>query len=143
PADVPLLEESGTIVQAIMLPEATEAHLAWMRSRLGDYGADVRARLLAGLLLPSTAYVTGLRARRLFLRELEPVFDRYDLLVHPEMPVVAPLIGDETVVLRGERIPYRLALIPFNSRWALSGSPVASVPCGFVEGLPAGLAIAG
>src|SRR5262249_9775300 len=46
PAAVPLLEESGTIVQAIMLPEATEAHLAWMRSRLADYGADVRARLL-------------------------------------------------------------------------------------------------
>ena len=47
-----------------MLPEATSAHLPWLRTRLADYGADVRARLLAGLLLPATAYVTGLRARR-------------------------------------------------------------------------------
>ncbi len=143
PAAVPMLEESGTIVQAIMLPEATQSHLAWMRSRLGDYGPDVRARLLAGLLLPSTAYITGLRARRMFMRELSPVFERYDLLVHPEMPVLPPRIGDETVVLHGESVPYRLALIPFNSRWALAGSPVVSVPCGFVEGLPVGLAIAG
>ena len=49
----------------------------WLRTRLADYGADVRARLLAGLLLPSTAYLTrpprpelgtvavGARARRL------------------------------------------------------------------------------
>ena len=143
PAVVPLLEESGTIVQAILLPEATQAHLGWLRTRLRDYGPDVRARLLAGLLLPSTAYVTGLRARRLFLRELEPVFERHDLLVHPEMPVLPPLIGDETVELRGETVPYRLALIPFNSRWALAGSPVASVPCGFVDELPVGLAIVG
>jgi aspartyl-tRNA(Asn)/glutamyl-tRNA(Gln) amidotransferase subunit A len=142
-AAVPMLEEAGTIVQAIMLPEATQAHLAWLRTRLRDYGPDVRARLLAGLLLPSTAYVTGLRGRRQFLRELAPVFERHDLLVHPEMPVLPPLIGEETVELHGEEVPYRLALIPYNSRWALAGSPVASVPCGFVEGLPVGLAVVG
>jgi aspartyl-tRNA(Asn)/glutamyl-tRNA(Gln) amidotransferase subunit A len=140
---VPLLDEAGTIVQALMLPEAAEVHLPWLRTRLADYGADVRARLLAGLLLPATAYVTGLRARRLFHRELEPVFDRHDLLVHPEMPVLPPRIGEETVRQHGVERPYRLALIPFNSPWALAGGPVASVPCGFVEGLPVGLALAG
>ena len=142
-AVVPLLEEAGTIVQTLMLPEAATAHLGWMRTRLADYGPDVRARLLAGLLLPSTAYVTGLRAQRCYLRELQPVLERYDLLVHPTMPVLPPLIGDETVVLHGETVPHRLALIPFNSPWTLAGAPVASVPCGFVAGLPVGLALVG
>jgi aspartyl-tRNA(Asn)/glutamyl-tRNA(Gln) amidotransferase subunit A len=71
------------------------------------------------------------------------MFERYDLLVHPAMPVVPPLIGEETVELRNEAVPFRLALIPFNSPWTLAGAPVASVPCGFVGGLPVGLALVG
>ncbi len=143
PVEIPLLEEAGTIVQAIMLPEATQAHRRWLRTRLLDYGSDVRARLLAGSLLPSTAYVTGLRGRSWYLAELRPVQERFDLFVHPSMPVPPPRIGVETVELHGETVPYRLSVIPFNSPWTLAGVPVASVPCGFVDGMPMGLAIVG
>jgi aspartyl-tRNA(Asn)/glutamyl-tRNA(Gln) amidotransferase subunit A len=143
PVVVPLLEEAGTIVQALMLPEAAQAHLGWLRTRLADYGSDVRVRLLAGLLLPATAYVTGLRAQRWYLGELRTVLDHFDLLAQPALPMLPPRIGEETVVLHGETLPYRLAVIPFNSPWTLAGAPVASVPCGFVAGLPVGLALAG
>ena len=142
-AEVPQLADAGTIQQLVMLPEATAVHLRWLRTRLKDYGADVRARLLAGLALPSTAYVTGLRLRRRYLAGLATVFDRFDLLAAPEMPVVAPRIDEETVMLHGRELPYRLALIPFNSPWSLGGVPAASVPCGFVAGLPVGLALVG
>lgn len=141
--EVPLLEEAGTILQAILLPEAAEVHLPWMRSRLADYGSDVRARLLSGLLLPSTAYVTGLRARRWYLDGLLPLFERFDLLAQPAMAVAPPRIDDDTVLWHGERLPYRLSVIPYNSPWALAGLPVVSVPCGFVDGMPMGLALAG
>ena len=47
------------------------------------------------------------------------------------------------MTVRGETMPYRLSLIPFNSPWSLAGLPTASVPCGFVDGLPAGLALVG
>lgn len=141
--DVPLLEESGTINQLLMLPEAAEVHLPWLRTRIADYGDDVRARLLAGLLLPATAHVSGLRARRWFWDELKQLFERVDVLALPEMPVVAPRIGDNEVEVDGERMPYRLALIPFNSPWSLAGLPVVSIPAGFVGGLPVGLALVG
>lgn len=132
----PLLDEAGVIQQLLMLPEATAVHLPWLRTRLSEYGADVRARLLAGLCLPSTAYVTGLRARRWYVRELRSVLDRYDLLAAPAMPMLPPRLDEDTV-------PYRRALIPYNSPWSLAGLPVASVPCGFVDGLPAGMALVG
>ena len=143
PTQVPLLDEAGTINQLVMLPEAANAHLSWLRERLADYGPDVRGRLLAGLLLPPTAYVTGQRARRWFDESIRRLFDRVDLLVAPAMPVTAPPIGDDTVELHGQTIPYRLVLIPFNSPWSLAGLPVLSLPCGFVDGLPVGLALVG
>ena len=108
--EIPLLEEAGTIVQLIMLPEAAEVHLPWLRTRLADYGDDVRARLLAGLFLPVD------RARhRAFVRAAGSatsstrVFERVDLLAAPEMPIVAPPIGQDEVEVRGERMPYRMS----------------------------------
>jgi Asp-tRNA(Asn)/Glu-tRNA(Gln) amidotransferase A subunit family amidase len=140
--DVPGLELAGAAQQAMMLPEATEAHLPWLRTRLADYGPDVRVRLLAGLALPSTAYVLGQRARRVVREALRAAFARVDLLASPAMPVVAPPVGATHVTVDGRELPYRLALIPFNVPWSFAGVPAASLPAGLVDGLPVGLALA-
>lgn len=141
--DARFLRRAEVAQQLVMLPEAAEAHLPWLRTRLADYGADVRARLLAGLLLPASAPVTGQRARRALADEARPLFERFDLLASPEMPIVAPRIGEDPVDVGGQTLPYRLSLIPFNSPWSCLGVPTASVPCGFVDDLPVGLALTG
>jgi aspartyl-tRNA(Asn)/glutamyl-tRNA(Gln) amidotransferase subunit A len=136
PVELPLLEEIATITQLVMLPEAAAAHLGLLRTRLADYGPDVRARLLAGLLLPSTAYLTGRRARSWVRSLWEDELGDVDLLVAPAMPIVAP---------RLDAIPadYRLLIMPYNSPAALLGLPVTIVPCGFVEGFPVALSLTG
>src|SRR5581483_3356047 len=90
PVVLPLHEEISTITQLVMLPEAAAVHLPWLRTRLADYGPDVRARALAGLLLPATAHVTGLRARSWVRSLWERELGDFDLLVAPAMPIVAP-----------------------------------------------------
>lgn len=141
--EIPFAAESATMLQLVMLPEASEAHLPWLRTRLEQYGPDVRVRLLTGLLLPSTANVTGQRARRWFSEQLAQVITRVDLLAFPAMLVRPPRIGEDTVELDGETIPYRLSVMPTNSPWTLAGLPAASVPCGFADGLPTGLGLVG
>jgi aspartyl-tRNA(Asn)/glutamyl-tRNA(Gln) amidotransferase subunit A len=134
--DASVLERASVIQQLNMLPEAATVHLPWLRTKLAEYGADVRARLLAGLSLPATAYPTGLRARRWLWEQVRPLFERYDILAAPTMPMVAP---------RLDAIPadYRLVLMPFNSPWSCLGLPACSVPCGFVDGLPVGMVLVG
>jgi aspartyl-tRNA(Asn)/glutamyl-tRNA(Gln) amidotransferase subunit A len=136
PVELPLHEEIATITQLVMLPEAAAVHLHWLRTKLADYGPDVRARALAGLLLPSTAYVTGLRARNWTRRLWEDALGDYDLLIAPAMPIVAP---------RFDAIPpdYRLLIMPYHSPAALLGLPVTVVPCGLVDGMPVALALTG
>jgi aspartyl-tRNA(Asn)/glutamyl-tRNA(Gln) amidotransferase subunit A len=136
PVELPLLDEIATITQLVMLPEAAAAHLHWLRTRLADYGPDVRARLLAGLLLPSTAYLTGLRARSWVRAEWERRLGGFDLLVAPAMPIVAPRLD-------AIQADYRLLIMPYNSPAALLGLPVTVAPCGVVDGLPVGLALMG
>jgi aspartyl-tRNA(Asn)/glutamyl-tRNA(Gln) amidotransferase subunit A len=139
-----LLEHFGPIQQCVQFVEATAVHREWLQSRLSDYGEDVRARLLTGLFFPPTVYVLGQRARRLALAAFRDAIDGVDLLVAPASGVLPPRIGEDSVeVPGGGRILYRLTVIPFNSPWSCVGAPAASVPAGFVDGLPVGLSLIG
>jgi aspartyl-tRNA(Asn)/glutamyl-tRNA(Gln) amidotransferase subunit A len=139
----PWLEKANVVQQLVMLPEAAAAHRGHMRSQLADYGADVRARLLAGTLLPGTAYVTGQRARRWLAELARPLLDRFDVLVAPAFPVLPPRIGETEVEIGGAVIPYRLSFLSYQSPWSCLGLPVLSAPAGFVQDLPVSLAVVG
>jgi aspartyl-tRNA(Asn)/glutamyl-tRNA(Gln) amidotransferase subunit A len=136
--ELPHLDHATVVQQALQFPEATSIHLEWMRTRLGDYDADVRGRLLAGLFVPATAYVTALRARSAIAAGFRAATEPFDCLVAPTLPSVAPVFGRVDPL---EENLFRQGLLRCTAPWSLVGWPVVSVPCGFVDGLPVGLSL--
>ena len=84
---LPRISLAGAASFAIMRAEATAYHESYLRSRPGDYGADVRGRLMAGQFLPATQYLKGQRARQVLRAEVDATFIRVHALLAPAVPL--------------------------------------------------------
>lgn len=104
-----------------------------------DPGLVDMARRIGGL---SAADLAGALAMRMaFWRTSQAMFERFDLLLTPAMPVAAFKIGQPPRMT--DRVPWA-AWTPFTYPFNITGQPAASVPCGFTsDGLPVGLQIVG
>lgn len=97
-----------------------------------------------GLKLRGVDFANALGARQEFWDRVRRIYERFDLLLSPTLPVPAfavnqddanPLAGEQLGPLQWTRFTY-----PFN----LTGQPVASIPAGWTKsGLPVGLQLIG
>ena len=73
------------------------------------------------------------------------LFERYDLLLSPTMPVTAMPVGEYPKDMGDVNAhPYFWRFLPFTHPINTIGHPAATVPCGFdSDGLPIGLHIVG
>jgi aspartyl-tRNA(Asn)/glutamyl-tRNA(Gln) amidotransferase subunit A len=111
------------------------------KNRRRGFGAEVRRRIILGTYALSSGYydmyyLKALKVRTLIKADFDKVFQDFDVLVGPTMPILPFKIG--------EKINDPLALymcdlltVPQN----LVGCPAISIPCGFVEGLPVGMQV--
>ncbi len=107
-------------------------------TRPGDFCRDFLGRSLPAVLFSGADYVHAQRERRIMLREMEDVYERFDVLVSPSQYGPAPLLNGFDTVSYFWRNP--TIATPFN----VTGGPAISVCMGFSEsGLPLGLQIAG
>jgi Asp-tRNA(Asn)/Glu-tRNA(Gln) amidotransferase A subunit family amidase len=80
-------------------------------------------------------YSRAVRRRAEFIRSFEAVFHNCDLVLSPTLGFTAPVIES---VGPAQRIP---ALVAYTLAVNLAGFTAASIPCGFVDGMPIGLQI--
>ena len=98
--------------------------------------------ILEGPEVTTRAYKRADRVRTRVYDGLQNCFAEYDLLVTPTLSVLPFPAGEEPTEVDGVEIePLRGWVLtqPYN----LSGHPAASIPAGFVDGLPVGMQVAG
>ena len=157
-AAVELLREQGAEVVDVALPdlgranaihriiqccEVAAAHAPWFAEQRDRYAPEVRARIEPGYRLGADAYLHAQRHRRLFTRSYAAATRGLDAVIAPASPVLAPRIADEEVVVRGRRLPARVALLSCVMPFSQLDGPAVSVPVGERDGLPVGLQVIG
>lgn len=127
----------------VVLPEARRARAAAfcitcasgaalhhdrLRTRPEDFDPATRDRFYAGTLLPATVLAKAQRLRRWFADGARALFEHVDILLAPATPVVAPLIGQKTMLLGGLEVPARPNIGIYTQPISFIGLPVVAVP---------------
>jgi aspartyl-tRNA(Asn)/glutamyl-tRNA(Gln) amidotransferase subunit A len=101
----------------------------------------LQAMAAVGRGFSATDYLAAVKAREAYAIAVNLLFERFDLILTPSVPIPAFEAGRD----RPERGPYAgwPGWTPFSHPFNLTRHPAASIPCGSVEGLPAGLQLVG
>ena len=115
----------------------------YSRTRGEGFGAEVKRRVMTGTYVLSAGYydayyLKAQKVRQLISRDFREAFERVDVIAGPTAPTTAFAIGEKT------DDPITMYLNDIYTIGAnLAGLPGISVPCGFIDGLPAGLQLVG
>jgi len=113
------------------------------RSRSEGFGAEVKRRILLGTYVLSAGYYDAYyrkaqQLRTLLRRDFEAAFEGCDVIATPTTPEPAFRLGEKSA----DPVTMYLSDV-FTVSANLAGLPGISLPCGQVEGLPAGLQLLG
>jgi len=140
---VPRLEDYGLVMSTIIPADAAAVHRETVLRRGADYDPVTRIHIESGLFVTAAEYSKANQLRALLNRDIAKVLERVDFLMTPTCPVTAPSYAAPVVTLGGQEFPSRMVLSRITRLFNSNGLPAATVPCGFSEGLPVGLQIAG
>lgn len=135
---IPDIEEASGHFEKLFHAGVTAYHAERLATAPDLFGPDILDRLRnLGGQVTGPAYAAAHIWGEQWRRKLELFFSRYDAVVHPAIPTVAPRISDVQTTTATTR-----KLARFCYPWSMAGVPGLSVPAGFAEdGMPCGLLV--
>jgi aspartyl-tRNA(Asn)/glutamyl-tRNA(Gln) amidotransferase subunit A len=138
---LPEAERARAAAFCITAFEGGQLHKHNLITRPEDFDPATRPRLLAGALQPAETIYQAQRFRAWFRAAAAACFERFDLVLAPATPCVAPLTGQATISLAGKEVPARPNLGVFTQPISFIGLPVVCVPVTGDGLLPRGVQI--
>ena len=124
--------------------EGAAYHARTLDTVADRYTPVVRRRLELGRYVLAQDYVRAMEGREVLRREVDASLANCDVLVLPALPIPAPPIGAESVIVNGANEPVRALMLRQTQLFNVTGHPAISIPCGVTtQGLPCGLQVVG
>ncbi|MDI6807028.1 MAG: amidase family protein [Candidatus Aenigmarchaeota archaeon] len=112
--------------------------------RANGFGEEAKRRIILGTFARMAGfrdayYLKALKVRTKVIEDFKLAFKKFDVLIAPTMPVVAPKFDEIEKLSPIEQYMMDILTVGPN----LAGIPHISIPCGSVNGLPVGMHIIG
>ncbi len=121
-------------------PEGYEWNTYFAKVR-NNFGEEAKRRIIIGSYVLSAGYygkyyLKAQKAREMIKQEIKSLFEKYDVLIAPTMPILPFKLGEKI------NDPLKMYQIDIDTVVAnLAGVPAISIPVGFSNCLPVGLQI--
>jgi 1-carboxybiuret hydrolase len=126
--EIPEAQRARAAAYVITTTEGAALHLDRLRQQAPNFDPAVRDRLIAGAMVPAALVVKAQIFRRWYREQVLKLFERYDAIIAPSTPCVAPKIGQQTFVLDGVEMPLRPNVGIYTQPISFVGLPVAAAP---------------
>ena len=112
--------------------------------RSNNFGAEAKRRIILGTFARMSGYrdayyIKATKVRTMIVNEYKRLFKKYDALISPTMPIVAPKFSDINKLTPLQNYMMDVMTVSPN----LAGLPHLNVPVGFADKLPVGMMLTG
>lgn len=135
----------GTSWKGLYVTSLQDAHSNW-RSRSDELSNSLKITMMIGEYMlkhhRGHYFAKSQNIARRLGAEYDDALRRYDLLLMPTLPMVAPPIPDPDAPLE-LKLQRSFEMVTNTAPFDVTGHPSMSLPCGLSDGLPVGLMLTG